>query len=160
MREGIGLFHASPRDPIWEYVLSLEQAHAGIDEQQERLALIGHSHVSLFFTRPEGRAGRDARRPGRDGALLDLCERRWLLNPGSVGQPRDGDPRAAWLELDTEERTARFHRVPYDIAAPPRQSSTQACRIASRTGSTSDSDAQLQANPASRLLSRLAFMAR
>ena len=41
----------------------------------------------------------------------------WLLNPGSVGQPRDGDPRAAWLELDTEEQTARYHRVPYDIAA-------------------------------------------
>ena len=50
-----------------------------------------------------------------DGALLDLASGAWLLNPGSVGQPRDGDPRAAWLELDTETLTARFHRVPYDV---------------------------------------------
>ena len=49
--------------------------------------------------------------------MLDLESGEWLLNPGSVGQPRDGDPRAAWLELDTEELTARFHRVAYDVAA-------------------------------------------
>ncbi len=49
--------------------------------------------------------------------MLDLTSGSWLVNPGSVGQPRDGDPRAAWLELDTEEWLARFHRVPYDIAA-------------------------------------------
>ena len=52
-----------------------------------------------------------------DGALLDLSRGDWLVNPGSVGQPRDGDPRAAWLELDTEAETACFHRVPYDIDA-------------------------------------------
>jgi diadenosine tetraphosphatase ApaH/serine/threonine PP2A family protein phosphatase len=50
-----------------------------------------------------------------DGALLDVNGGSWLINPGSVGQPRDGDPRAAWLELDTEEATALFRRVPYDI---------------------------------------------
>jgi diadenosine tetraphosphatase ApaH/serine/threonine PP2A family protein phosphatase len=50
-----------------------------------------------------------------DGAGLDLGEGRWLINPGSVGQPRDGDPRAAWLELDTESWTARYHRVEYEI---------------------------------------------
>ena len=50
-----------------------------------------------------------------DGATLDLGEGRWLVNPGSVGQPRDGDPRAAWLELDTGEWTAQYHRVGYDI---------------------------------------------
>jgi diadenosine tetraphosphatase ApaH/serine/threonine PP2A family protein phosphatase len=50
-----------------------------------------------------------------NGALLDLGRGTWLINPGSVGQPRDGDPRAAWLELDTETETARFHRVTYDI---------------------------------------------
>ena len=49
-----------------------------------------------------------------DGALLDLGNDEWLVNPGSVGQPRDGDPRAAWLVLDTNEETAHFHRVPYD----------------------------------------------
>ena len=49
---GFGLFHASPRDPIWEYVLSIDEAEAGLDAQSERICLIGHSHVSLFFTRP------------------------------------------------------------------------------------------------------------
>ena len=50
-----------------------------------------------------------------DGRELDIAEGRWLINPGSVGQPRDGDPRAAWLELDTEAWTAAFHRVAYEI---------------------------------------------
>jgi diadenosine tetraphosphatase ApaH/serine/threonine PP2A family protein phosphatase len=116
--DGVGLFHASPRDPIWEYVLSVDQAEAGLDEQEERVCLIGHSHISLFFTRPDdSRSSQTHGAQTGDGALLDLVSGFWLVNPGSVGQPRDGDPRAAWLELDTEEWTARFHRVPYDIAA-------------------------------------------
>ncbi len=116
--EGFGLFHASPRDPVWEYVLSIEQAEASLDAQSERIGLIGHSHVSLFFTRPEGgprRAYAHGAQAG-DGALLDIDDGAWLINPGSVGQPRDGDPRAAWLELDLTEWTARFHRASYDIA--------------------------------------------
>ena len=122
-REGFGLFHASPRDPIWEYVLSIDQAEArsGCPEQQ-RICLIGHSHVSLFFTRP-ALDRPEAFATGAqttDGDLLELAEGDWLLNPGSVGQPRDGDPRAAWLELDTDERTARFHRVAYDAVADGR----------------------------------------
>ena len=117
-RNGIGLFHASPRDPVWEYVLSIEQAEAGFDAQTERVGLIGHSHVSLFFNRPDGaRPGYSHGAQAGDGALIDLDSGAWLLNPGSVGQPRDGDPRAAWLELDTAEWTARFHRAPYDIEA-------------------------------------------
>jgi diadenosine tetraphosphatase ApaH/serine/threonine PP2A family protein phosphatase len=117
-RAGIDLFHASPRDPIWEYVLSVDQAEAGLDVQEERVGLIGHSHISLFFTRPEGsRPGHAHGSQAGDGAVLGLADGDWLLNPGSVGQPRDGDPRAAWLELDTDEHTARFHRAPYDIAA-------------------------------------------
>ncbi len=116
-REGIALFHASPRDPVWEYVLSAEQADACLDVQPERVALIGHSHVSLFFVRPAKlRPGDEVRgAQAGDDTLLDLGEDCWLVNPGSVGQPRDGDPRAAWLELDTEARTARFHRVRYDV---------------------------------------------
>ena len=116
-REGVGLFHGSPRDPIWEYVLSVDQAEAGLDAQVERVGLIGHSHVALFFCRPEkARAGETQGAQAGDEALLNLESGRWLLNPGSVGQPRDGDPRAAWLELDTEEWIARFHRVTYDVA--------------------------------------------
>ena len=118
-REGLGLFHASPRDPIWEYVLSIDQAEAALDAQQQRISMVGHSHVSLFFTRPPS-TGRKSFATGAqttDGDLLDLAEGEWLLNPGSVGQPRDGDPRAAWLELDTDEWTARYHRVVYDTVA-------------------------------------------
>jgi len=116
-REGIGLFHASPRDAIWEYVLSAEQAEAGLDALDPRIALIGHSHVSLFFVRPTADEQDEEIRGAQssDGTLLDLTVGQWLINPGSVGQPRDGDPRAAWLELDTEEPKARFHRVDYDI---------------------------------------------
>jgi len=116
-REGVALFHASPRDPIWEYVLSAEQADACLDVLGTRIALIGHSHVSLFFVRPtaeeQGEEIRGAQ--SSDGTLLDLSAGQWLINPGSVGQPRDGDPRAAWLELDTDELTARFHRVDYEV---------------------------------------------
>ncbi|HEY4779369.1 MAG TPA: metallophosphoesterase family protein [Solirubrobacterales bacterium] len=116
-RAGIGLAHGSPNDPIWEYVLSVEQAEAGLDAQTERIGLIGHSHIALFFTRPDGgRAGDAQGAQAGDGALLGLESGEWLLNPGSVGQPRDSDPRAAWLELDTEQLTAHFHRVPYDVA--------------------------------------------
>lgn len=116
LREDVALFHASPRDPVWEYVLSIEQADDCMDVQPERIALIGHSHVSLFFMRP-GREERGDTRGAQmsDGALLDLGRGTWLVNPGSAGQPRDGDPRAAWLELDTAALTARFHRVGYDI---------------------------------------------
>jgi diadenosine tetraphosphatase ApaH/serine/threonine PP2A family protein phosphatase len=117
-RAGVGLFHASPRDPIWEYVLSTDQAEAGLDAQAERIGLIGHSHISLFFTRPDdsNRSQTHGAQAG-DGALLDLADGSWLINPGSVGQPRDGDARAAWLELDCDDSTARFHRVPYDVVA-------------------------------------------
>jgi diadenosine tetraphosphatase ApaH/serine/threonine PP2A family protein phosphatase len=115
-REGIGLFHASPSDPIWEYVLSIAQAEAGLNAQQQRVGLIGHSHIALFFTRADGAGPGDAQgAQAGDGAVLSLESGTWLLNPGSVGQPRDGDPRAAWLELDTEQWMVRYHRVPYDV---------------------------------------------
>jgi diadenosine tetraphosphatase ApaH/serine/threonine PP2A family protein phosphatase len=115
-RDGVGLYHASPRDPIWEYVLSIEQAADCLAIQRQRVALIGHSHVALFFSGPDGDDKSDMRGvQALDGATIDLADGRWLINPGSVGQPRDGDPRAAWLELDTGEWTAQYHRVEYDI---------------------------------------------
>jgi len=133
-REGIALFHASPRDPVWEYVLSSEQADAGMDASPRLISLIGHSHVALFFNRPEARSGETRGAQASDGALLDLDAGEWLLNPGSVGQPRDGDPRAAWLELDTDEGTARFHRVAYDVerAAEPIVKAGLPSRLAER----------------------------
>jgi len=110
----IGLYHASPRDPVWEYVLSSLLADLCLDVQPRRICLIGHSHVALSFMRAEGEAATGE--PQRDGAELDLAEGEWLLNPGSVGQPRDGDPRAAWLMLDLDGMAASYHRVAYDVA--------------------------------------------
>ncbi len=134
-QRGIGLYHASPRDPVWEYVLAPEQADAGMDANPSRIGLVGHSHVALFFTRPEGGDAEDTRGAQvGDGTLLDLTRGSWLLNPGSAGQPRDGDPRAAWLEVDTEAETACFHRVPYDVerAAAPIVAAGLPARLAER----------------------------
>ena len=111
---GVGLFHASPRDPIWEYVLSTLLAELCLDTQQQRICLIGHSHVALSFVRPEGEPA--SGEPRRADDELDVSAGEWLLNPGSVGQPRDGDPRAAWLLLDTDAGTATWRRTEYDVA--------------------------------------------
>ena len=122
---GIGLFHASPRDPIWEYVLSGLTAELCFDATDFRVSLIGHSHVALSFNRPEGEPASGTTR--REGTELDLGDGRWLVNPGSTGQPRDGDPRAAWLLLDTERLTAVYRRAEYDIAGA--QAAIRAARL-------------------------------
>jgi predicted phosphodiesterase len=110
----LGLFHASPRDPVWEYVLSTLQADACIDAMDARVGAIGHSHVALFFTRDDDGGVRGEQAPG--GTEVDISSGRWLINPGGVGQPRDGDPRAAWLLLDSGSWTAEWRRVEYPIA--------------------------------------------
>lgn len=111
----VGLYHASPRDPVWEYVLAVDQARECMDEQSGRVSLIGHSHVALYFSDGAGTGANGGQAP--DGHEIDLSNGRWLLNPGSVGQPRDGDHRAAWLELDTLAWKATYHRVSYEIDA-------------------------------------------
>jgi predicted phosphodiesterase len=109
--DGADLFHASARDPVWEYVLTEESAYTTFGLSQASLVLVGHSHVALALALEGGHvAGGLA--PGETEVQL---EGRWLLNPGSVGQPRDGDPRAAWLLLDLERRFAAFRRVEYSI---------------------------------------------
>ena len=112
--EAVGLYHGSPRDPVWEYVTSSLQAELCLDRLEHRVACIGHSHIALAYSRTTGRPASGDTCP--DGTELDIGEGQWLLNPGSVGQPRDGDPRAAWLLLDTGAWTAAFHRADYDVA--------------------------------------------
>ncbi len=80
-----------------------------------RVSLIGHSHIALAFFRG-GPGEKTVVAPAGAGQKADLAEGEWLLNPGSVGQPRDGDPRAAWLHLDVGGREASWRRVEYDIA--------------------------------------------
>ena len=110
--EGAELFHASPRDPVWEYVLDTTSALDALERTRAPLVLVGHSHVPLAISFAGGRLDGGV---ARAGTLADLAEGRWLLNPGSVGQPRDGDPRAAYLLLDLDAGAARFKRVPYPV---------------------------------------------
>ena len=112
--EAVGLYHASPRDPVWEYVLSSLLADLCLDAQARRVCAVGHSHVALSFGRAAGDLATGE--PQRGGAQLDLQRGEWLLNPGSVGQPRDGDPRAAWLLIDLDSWETRFMRTEYDVA--------------------------------------------
>jgi predicted phosphodiesterase len=109
---GCELFHASPRDPVWEYVLSDETARAALRLTSSPVVLVGHSHVALTFAAEDGGV---AGQLAPDGTEIDLSTGRWLLNPGSVGQPRDGDPRAAYVLLDLGASRARFRRVPYAV---------------------------------------------
>ena len=109
----VGLYHASPRDPVWEYVLSTWQAKECMAVMGPRVGAIGHSHVALYFHWERGSDVVGAQAPA--GTELDISGGQWLLNPGGVGQPRDGDPRAAWLLLDTGRWTAVWRRVEYPI---------------------------------------------
>jgi diadenosine tetraphosphatase ApaH/serine/threonine PP2A family protein phosphatase len=108
---GVELFHGSPRDPVWDYVLSDGVAAIAFVLTEAPLLLVGHSHVALELS-----VGHELRgEPAPAGTRLELGELRRLLNPGSVGQPRDGDARAAWLEVDFGAARATFHRTTYSV---------------------------------------------
>jgi predicted phosphodiesterase len=113
------LVHGSPRDPIREYVSSADVALENLAVLETDFGLHGHTHVPVAFC-----LGPDERLqvvgpgpgPGASGPLV-LEGQRALINPGSVGQPRDGDPDASYLVLDPEAASVTWHRVAYDIAA-------------------------------------------
>jgi diadenosine tetraphosphatase ApaH/serine/threonine PP2A family protein phosphatase len=112
-RSELELFHGSPLDPVWEYVMSVLLADRCFDGFGSQVGLIGHSHVACSFERRDGESASGG--PRRCDELAELPGSRWLLNPGSVGQPRDGDPRAAWLLLDLSASTASWRRAEYDV---------------------------------------------
>ena len=108
---GVELFHGSPRDPVWDYVLSDGVAAIAFVLTEAPLLLVGHSHVALELS-----VGHELRgEPAPAGTRLELGGLRRLLNPGSVGQPRDGDARAAWLEVDFGTGRAIFRRTDYPV---------------------------------------------
>jgi diadenosine tetraphosphatase ApaH/serine/threonine PP2A family protein phosphatase len=113
---GADLVHGSPRDPLWEYITSGAVAKANLDALSSTtpLGLHGHTHIPVAWRADDGRL--ELIRP-ENGERLDLDGRRTLLNPGSVGQPRDGDPTASFMILETEPASVTWRRVPYDIAA-------------------------------------------
>ncbi len=110
---GAQLYHASPRDPVWEYVLTDQAAAAALALTTAPVVLVGHSHVPLAVTLDGDGELDGGHAPA--GTELELGDGRWLLNPGSVGQPRDGDSRAAWLSLDLGAGRASFRRTDYPI---------------------------------------------
>jgi diadenosine tetraphosphatase ApaH/serine/threonine PP2A family protein phosphatase len=104
--------HGSPREPIWEYITDASVAAANLDAFETRYCLYGHTHQPVIY-----RAGQDQMEvvQARAGAAIVLDARRALINPGSVGQPRDGNPDASFLVIDTETGTAEFGRAPYNV---------------------------------------------
>ncbi|GAB4448597.1 MAG: metallophosphoesterase family protein [Chloroflexi bacterium OHK40] len=115
------LAHGSPREPIWEYLLSPEQALANFEHFSQEVCFIGHSHVQLGFRLRPGFERCERFLPDRSRTVQLDGTTRYLINPGSVGQPRDQDPRAAYAILDSDAGTIRFNRVEYDIQKTQRQ---------------------------------------
>jgi len=110
------LVHGSLREPVWEYLLSGEQALVQFELQSTPYSAVGHSHLPFVCREEPG--GMPRLRPAADGEAVELGDERLIVNPGSVGQPRDGDPRAGYALL--EDATLTFHRVEYDIEATQR----------------------------------------
>lgn len=108
------LAHGSPRDPVWEYLVSPGAAVQIFRDYEFTLLLVGHSHIPLVFEWLETEQSVDVKRPGI-GQQLRLDKRRLILNPGSVGQPRDGNPMASYAVMDMEAGTWVFHRVAYPV---------------------------------------------
>jgi predicted phosphodiesterase len=112
-REGeLTAVHGSPRDPTWEYITGPGVAALNLASFDTRLCLHGHTHVPIVFQSEEGRVEVV---PAEPGAPVSVHGGRLLINPGSIGQPRDGNPAASYAVLDTEAETAQFRRVRYDI---------------------------------------------
>lgn len=121
--EGLQCVHGSPRDED-EYVLMRRDAYSILGRASVPVTFFGHTHVQGGFwiddeTDEEG--GLELQYTSRTSLQQLTVELResgkYMINPGSIGQPRDGDPRAAFLVYDTEQRAVTFFRVPYDIAA-------------------------------------------
>lgn len=109
----VTLVHGTLREPLWEYLITYEAAEAHFARQRTPLSLVGHTHVPLLLRRKDGEVLVHRPAPGERISLDDtpLC-----FNPGSVGQPRDGDPRASYAVLDVDEGWVTLHRLEYPIA--------------------------------------------
>jgi predicted phosphodiesterase len=115
------MVHGSPRGPVWEYVLNVATATASFEHFEGPFCLVGHTHVPSVFARsPDGEVTAH-RIVGEAELSLKRPGWRFILNPGSVGQPRDDDPRASCLLIDADRGTASWRRFEYDIAETQQQ---------------------------------------
>jgi predicted phosphodiesterase len=109
------LVHGSPREPIWEYVLSISGARENFAHFKTKFCLLGHTHVPAAFSYGEG--GACSFRQFAPEKELVPDKERLIINPGAVGQPRDGDPRASYAIYDSDKQRFRLYRVSYDVTA-------------------------------------------
>ena len=109
------LVHGSPREPIWEYLVSTSIAKENFARFKSKFCLVGHSHVPLVFSYNEG--GDCSTIQFQPNIRIVLGRNRLIINPGGAGQPRDSNPQASYAIYDSETRLIRLYRVPYDIRA-------------------------------------------
>jgi predicted phosphodiesterase len=115
--EHFTLVHGSPRHPIWEYILYPAVAQVNFEHFSTRYCLVGHTHSPIIFRAPsEPKGVCQAQVPSNNNGAIPLGDERLILNPGSVGQPRDGDPRASYGILDIDTLSFEYRRIPYPIA--------------------------------------------
>jgi predicted phosphodiesterase len=122
-RGRVALYHGSPRDPIWEYVTTHNGVRAALEASSAPVVVVGHTHAAICVQLSSGRISGGLR---PHGSVVDLTTAdRGFVNPGSIGQPRDGDARAAFalLRLDDSGQPVEveFRRATYDIAATQRE---------------------------------------
>lgn len=108
------LAHGSPREPVWEYIMDANTAYRNFEYFSTSVCLVGHTHVPVLFTLDEEHDRAEPVLPPLPEPV-ELGPERTIVNPGSVGQPRDGDPRGSYAMLDTDEMTWEFRRVKYSI---------------------------------------------
>jgi predicted phosphodiesterase len=111
--------HGTLRNPVWEYLTTFDAANGHFAAQETPYSVVGHTHLPLVVR--EISPGRVEATTPDDGDVVELGEERLSINPGSVGQPRDGDSRAGYAVLDTALGTVSFHRVTYDIEITQRR---------------------------------------
>jgi predicted phosphodiesterase len=122
IEEGFTLVHGSPRQPIWEYILHPSIATSNFAYFDTQVCLVGHTHTPVIFRYEHlDSGGTCLPLPLPQGHPLSLGEERMIINPGSVGQPRDGDPWASYAILDTDEATLEYHRIPYPVEITQRK---------------------------------------
>jgi predicted phosphodiesterase len=109
------LVHGSPRQPVWEYLLDTRSATLSFDYFDTPYCLVGHTHLPVMYYLPD--ESRIAKIVVPDASMQLTLAPRAIINPGSVGQPRDRDPRAAYAIYTPEQNLFEFHRAEYDIAA-------------------------------------------
>jgi predicted phosphodiesterase len=121
--DGFTLVHGSPRHPVWEYILQPSIARASFAHFDTPVCLVGHTHVPIIYALTESREATRCRTqtPSQDTPLSLAGAPRMIINPGSVGQPRDGNPLAAYAMLDTEAQTLSFHRLDYAVEETQRK---------------------------------------